>query len=219
MQRWHLAFFPWVNSGSIFFAPPLFTKAPKWLFLCLCRETNWSGCKWKELLFIHKQGASSQDPSQLVSLQYSGWDQNAKQSPWAFHQSAAFVRLWSPQGLLPCSSSFYILGCLVVFSHMNKEFTGEKKKKKQSQNLIPAEKHGKSNHSSSTKPLVKCQQETVQRCSSLCLQRPTQAQVLQGVHLYTEKGPGLQPSLQALSILKDSAAPFTTILVQGTSLS
>lgn len=110
-----------------------------------------------------------------------------------------------------------LFGCF--FPHEQRVYRRKKKKKKQSQNLIPAEKHGKSNHSSSTKPLVKCQQETVQKCSSLCLQRPTQAQVLQGVHLYTEKGPGLQPSLQALSILKDSAAPFTTILVQGTSLS
>lgn len=145
--------FPEIILGG-FFAPPPFTTAPKWLFLCLCGEMNRSGCKWKELLFIHKQGASSLDPSQLVSLGYLAWEQNAKQSPWAFHHSAGFVRLWSPQGLLHYSCPFCILGCSVVSSHMNKEFTG--KRKRRSLNLIPAEKHGKCNHRSSIKPLVPC---------------------------------------------------------------
>lgn len=38
-------------------------------------------------------------------------------------------------------------------------------------------------------------------------------------NIYVEKWSGLQPGLKALSILADSAAPFTTILAQGKSLS
>lgn len=100
MQRWHLAFFPWVNSGSFFSPPPPFTKDPKWLFLCLCREMNQSGCKWKELLFIHKQGASSQASSQQVSLGYTRWEQNAKQHPWGFYEAVLLTGPCFPQGSL-----------------------------------------------------------------------------------------------------------------------
>lgn len=125
MQRWHLAFFLWVNSGR-FFPPPPFTKDPKWLFLCLCKETNWSGCKWKELPFIHKQDASSQDPSQLVSSGYL--DESRMQS----RVLEAFIQLLPLSGtgllrglfILPLLFAFWVVGC---FSSTWTEFTGRKK--------------------------------------------------------------------------------------------
>lgn len=158
MQRWHLAFFARVNSGS-FFSPLPFTGDPKWLFLCLCRETNRSGCKWKELLFIHKQGASSQDPSQPVSLGYLEWEQNAKQSPWGFHQATGFVGPKSPQGLVHCSRPFCILHCLQVLvvvsfpPHKNKDFS-RKRKQKQPLNVTALGAQGECTHRKSTKPLA-----------------------------------------------------------------
>lgn len=133
MQRWHLAFFSWVNSGSFFFfPPPPFTKDLKWLFLCLCREMNRSGCKWKELLFIHKQGASSQASSQQVSLGYTRWEQNAKQHPWGFYQAALLALLvgsCSPQGsLFIVPVVFFFL--VFFFLHMKWEFAVKRTKPK-----------------------------------------------------------------------------------------
>lgn len=175
MQRWHLACFAWVNSGRCFSLPP-FAEDPKWLFLCLCRETNRRGCKWKVLLLIHKQGASSQGPSQLDSLGYPGWEWNAKQSPWGFHQAAAFAGHKSPRGLVHCSSPFCILRCLQVRLFVSPQEQRVYKKTLQHwecmanapitslQNLLHVSRKG-------------------HRGAAHCLQRSTVAQVLQREHL------------------------------------
>lgn len=58
----------------------------------------------------------------------------------------------------------------------------------------------------------------MQRCSPFCLQRFTEAQVLQGECVCTEAWSELQTSLKALSVLAEYAALFM-ILVKGKSLS
>lgn len=95
---------------------------------------------------------------------------------------------------------------------MNKEFRG-KRKKKQSLNIIVLGLHGKCTCSNSIN-LLHFIRKGYRGAAHFAFRGP-QRPKFSKENIYVEKWSGLQPSLKALSILADSAAPFTTILAQG----